>query len=301
MFETQTKDIVDIPANGHNYEVEYTWSEDGSSCTATATCKNKGCNDVVEETVKTTSVVKTKATDTEKGTTTYTAKFSDTTLFKTQTKDIQDIPIEEKDPDQKDPDQKDPDQKDPDQKDPDQKDPDQKDPDQKDPDQKDPDQKDPDQKDPDQKDPDQQPATHKSEWFEGKWYNADGTQDYEAIGSWYSDSTGYWFMDTSGWYPVSSWQLIDGYWYYFNASGYMASNEWVDGYWLNADGSCTYEGTLTWHSDETGWWVESSDGWYPSGTWQRIDGVWYYFLGSGYMAANQYVDGYWLGADGACN
>ena len=24
-------------------------------------------------------------------------------------------------------------------------------------------------------------------------------------------------------------------------------------------------------------------------------------VGSGYMAANQYVDGYWIGADGACN
>ncbi len=50
----------------------------------------------------------------------------------------------------------------------------------------------------------------------------------------------------------------------------------------------------------TGYWIEDSVGWYPTDTWQKIDGVWYYFDASGYMVTNQYIDGYWLGADGVC-
>ena len=48
------------------------------------------------ETVDTTSVVKKAATETEKGTTTYTAKFENK-AFETQTKDVQDIPVIKKD------------------------------------------------------------------------------------------------------------------------------------------------------------------------------------------------------------
>ena len=42
--------------------------------------------------------------------------------------------------------------------------------------------------------------------------------------AWNSDSTGYWIYQTDGsWVPYSYWALIDGYWYYFNASGYMVT------------------------------------------------------------------------------
>ena len=82
-----------------------------------------------------------------------------------------------------------------------------------------------------------------------------------------------------------------------NKSSY--SNEWVDGKWYNADGTQTYEGTLSWKSDATGWWVEDSAGWYPQSQWQKIDGKWYYFCADGYMDYSEYRDGCWLGADGA--
>ena len=77
------------------------------------------------------------------------------------------------------------------------------------------------------------------------------------------------------------------------------SNEWVDGKWYNADGICDYAGTLSWKNDETGWWVEDSEGWYPVAQWQKIDGKWYYFTESGYMDYSEYRDGCWLGSDGA--
>ena len=140
-----------------------------------------------------------------------------------------------------------------------------------------------------------------NEWFDGKWYNADGSQVYSGTLMWKSNSTGWWVEDTSGWYPVSCWQKIDGVWYYFGDSGYMATNEYVDGYWLNSDGSCSNDYFLTWKSNSTGWWVEDKSGWWPSSKWLKINGSWYYFNSSGYMVTNQYVDGYWIGSDGVCN
>ena len=49
----------------------------------------------------------------------------------------------------------------------------------------------------------------------------------------------------------------------------------------------------------TGWWVEDSEGWFPTSQWQKIDGKWYYFCADGYMDYSEYRDGCWLGADGA--
>ena len=137
-----------------------------------------------------------------------------------------------------------------------------------------------------------------NEWVNGLWYNADGTQDYPGILSWKCNSTGWWVEDTLGWYPVSQWQKIDGLWYYFDASGYMASSEWVDGYWLSSDGAWDYPETGSWSSDKNGWWYGDTSGWYASSRWQKIDGYWYYFNNSGYIVTNKYIDGYWLNSNG---
>lgn len=141
---------------------------------------------------------------------------------------------------------------------------------------------------------------YSNEWVNGKWYNADGTCTYSGTLTWKNNSTGWWVEDTAGWYPQSQWQKIDGIWYYFKPDGYMASAEYYDGYWFNSDGSWDEQYFLTWKSNSTGWWVEDKSGWWPSSQWLKIDGSWYYFDASGYMVTSQYVDGYWLGADGAC-
>lgn len=77
------------------------------------------------------------------------------------------------------------------------------------------------------------------------------------------------------------------------------SNEWVNGKWYDANGKQTYKGTLKWKSDANGWWVEDSEGWYPTSQWQKIDGKWYYFTASGYMDYSEYREGCWLNADGS--
>ena len=141
---------------------------------------------------------------------------------------------------------------------------------------------------------------YSDEWVNGKWYNSDGTQTYDGTLSWKQDATGWWVEDSYGWYPTSQWQRIDGKWYYFCADGYMDYSEYREGCWLGADGAWdeAYSGGR-WMSDSTGWWYTDASGWYPQSQWVWIDGSCYYFGSDGYMLTNQYVDGCWLGADGA--
>ena len=141
---------------------------------------------------------------------------------------------------------------------------------------------------------------YSNEWVDGKWYNADGTQTYNGTLGWKGSATGWWVEDSDGWYPTSSWQKIDGVWYYFKPDGYMAANEYYNGYWFNADGSWDDQYFLSWKSDATGWWVEDISGWWPSSSWLKIDGYWYYFEGTGYMATSKYVEGWWISSDGIC-
>ena len=97
---------------------------------------------------------------------------------------------------------------------------------------------------------------------------------------------------------TGEWQEIEGKNYYFDAKGIMASNEWVEGYWLNKNGSCTYPHKASWKHNAKGWWYSDTSGWYAKNSWQKIDGKWYYFKANGYMAANEYCKGYWLNKDG---
>lgn len=142
--------------------------------------------------------------------------------------------------------------------------------------------------------------SYSNEWVDGKWYDADGNQSYSGTLEWKCNSAGWWVEDTANWYPVSCWQKIDGYWYYFDASGYMVSSAWQDGCWLGSDGAWTYEPAGSWKGNSSGWWFEDTSGWYPYSQWLKINGSWYYFDGSGYMVTSKYIDGYWIGADGTC-
>lgn len=84
-------DREEIPALGHKYGTPtYSFAADGKSCTAEVSCTRDGCTNKVTESGTITSAVKTAATCTVKGTTTYTAAFTDSKFAK-QTKDVQDI------------------------------------------------------------------------------------------------------------------------------------------------------------------------------------------------------------------
>ena len=89
--ETTLEEIV-ISATGHSYgEPEWSWSEDGKTCTVTFTCANDNSHRTTE-TATVTSAVKTEAACTEKGVTTYTATVELNGKTYTATKDVADIP-----------------------------------------------------------------------------------------------------------------------------------------------------------------------------------------------------------------
>ncbi|MBQ7535099.1 MAG: cell wall-binding protein [Stomatobaculum sp.] len=86
---------------------------------------------------------------------------------------------------------------------------------------------------------------------------------YSSIGSssgaWLRDSIGWWYCNADRSYTTNDWQLIDGRWYHFNASGYM----------------------------DTGWFQSP-----VSGYWYYLDPV------QGHMVTNQYIGSYYVNADG---
>ncbi len=80
-------------------------------------------------------------------------------------------------------------------------------------------------------------------------------------GEWIKDSNGWWFQNSDGTYPAGGLYNINGVNYAFNEYGYMVANSW-----------------------------------YQSPT----SGKWFYALGSGELAKDQWIDGqYYIGSDGA--
>ena len=90
---TATKDVQDVAAKRHDYDVEniaWAWADDGSSATATITCKNDA-EHKVEKTATIASEITTPAGCEEMGTTTYTATIEYNGNTYTATKDVQDV------------------------------------------------------------------------------------------------------------------------------------------------------------------------------------------------------------------
>ena len=86
---TKTEEVA-VDENAHNWgEAEYTWAEDGSSCTATRVCKNNETHKETADAEITSKTVK-DATCEEKGETEYTAIF-DVDWAAKQTKTVADI------------------------------------------------------------------------------------------------------------------------------------------------------------------------------------------------------------------
>ena len=129
-------------------------------------------------------------------------------------------------------------------------------------------------------------------------FSLSNSDSFAAGGYWKADSNGWWYEYSDGSYAMG-WTEIDGYWYYFLGSGYMDYSEYRDGCWLNADGTwnTAYSGGY-WASNSTGWWYTDASGWYPVNTWLWIDGSCYYFKADGYMAVNEWIDGYYVKSSG---
>ena len=102
---------------------------------------------------------------------------------------------------------------------------------------------------------------------------------------------------------VTGWKKISGKWYYFDpiwkeidSSGsmdgraYMAVSEFIQGYWINADGTCTAKSKASWHKSSKGWWYGYSTGWYAKNAAYMIDGKPYAFDKEGYLMTGVSAD-----------
>jgi len=111
-----------------------------------------------------------------------------------------------------------------------------------------------------------------------------GAWDRQApVIGWKKNSKGWWYGIVGDFFVQNTWRKIDGKWYFFKYDGYMAQNEYVNGYWLNKDGSWTYPYKASWHKSGSKWWYGDTKGWYAKNASYVIDGVKYTFDAQGYM------------------
>lgn len=115
----------------------------------------------------------------------------------------------------------------------------------------------------------------------GKWYYLDS--DGIMATGWLKDDGKWYYLNPDSGVMATGWVKDGGKWYFFKADGSMAANEYCDGYWLNSDGTWTYEYRASWRgNDSDGWWYGDSSGWYAKNQTLKIDGKNYSFNGSGY-------------------
>ena len=89
----------------------------------------------------------------------------------------------------------------------------------------------------------------------GCWLNSDGSWDTSySNGKWKNNANGWWYED-NGWYPTNQWLKIDGYWYYFKADGYMATDQWIGNYYVTSNGSMATDCYIG------NYWVGSDGAW----------------------------------------
>ncbi len=80
----------------------------------------------------------------------------------------------------------------------------------------------------------------------------------------------------------TGWKKIDGKYYYFKTGGAMTVSQFVDGYWLKADGTRKKMARSSWRVDEGGRWYGNTEGWFAKSRTLIIDGKKYKFNSKGY-------------------
>lgn len=132
--------------------------------------------------------------------------------------------------------------------------------------------------------------------YKNRWYYFD-EDDFEAEKGWKEiDSTVYYF-DNDCAMVTNYWAFHDNKWYYFGGSG-VRSSGWIftggKWYYMNED----YTMHTGWLQDKGKWYYMDKSGEMLSG-WQQIKDVWYYFNENGVMAANTFIDDYYVDSNGA--
>ena len=115
--------------------------------------------------------------------------------------------------------------------------------------------------------------------IDSKWYYLDASG---AMQTGWQKISGKWYYFNSSGAMQTGWQEIGGKTYYLKPSGVMAANEWCKGWWLNQNGTWTYQYKASWKKDSKGWYYQDTSGWYAKNTIQTIDDKSYTFDSKGY-------------------
>ena len=120
----------------------------------------------------------------------------------------------------------------------------------------------------------------KDQWISsgGYWWYRHGDGSYTKDG-WEFINNHWYHFDASGWMQTG-WVWIDGYCYYFHENGYMASDETIDGNYVNSSGCWVPD---RWLGSGDKWWYRHGDGSCTKFGWEFIDGAWYFFDINGWM------------------
>lgn len=167
----------------------------------------------------------------------------------------------------------------------------------------------------------------KTGWQEinGRWYYFGNSNDGTMATGWLRNGGRWYYMGASDDGAMKTgWDVVDGVWYYFGSAGdgsmktgwQKINNHWYylgnnnDGAmktgWLKINGSWYYLGEDGDGAMATGWQLIDGS-WYYLGSagdgamktgWQKINGNWYYMYGSGVMASNAWVGGYYVDESG---
>jgi glucan-binding YG repeat protein len=110
----------------------------------------------------------------------------------------------------------------------------------------------------------------------------------------------WYYADPNGAMVEDAWRQIDGKWYYFNDDYTLANDgefEWNgDWYYAGKDGAIA-TGWVQNSADEP-WHYYGADGVEQYG-WIQDGGNWYYLDSVGELVTNDWVDGFYVGSDGA--
>lgn len=150
------------------------------------------------------------------------------------------------------------------------------------------------------------------------------TEDQSESGWQYDGEGGWWYELPDGEYYEGGWQWIDdtygAYWYYFKGDGYMEEDSWIwdsarsSWYYVSDSGAMlkgvwswigsawygfNWDGTMcqgwTWDADYVAWYYCEESGKMLQDHWyyEQSTNEWFFFLDSGKMATNAWVDRGW--------
>lgn len=90
------------------------------------------------------------------------------------------------------------------------------------------------------------------------YIKSNAASDSGLQGQWFNDEVGSWYQYTTGVVPKNEWREIEDAWYYFDGSGYMVKDQWVDRYYVGSDGKM-----LTDTTTPDGNYVDENGAWAP--------------------------------------